>query len=89
VTEPGRVALLVVVAWLPTAVALLAARGALVSFLVAVLPGTAVALALRALVRQRASSILNRPRLPERYRIADDLTQPIAVVVEAAEAEAR
>jgi hypothetical protein len=67
VTEPGRVALLVVVAWL-----------------------LAVALALRALVRQqRAPSILDRPRLPERYRVADDLTQPIAVVVEAAEAEAR
>jgi hypothetical protein len=90
VTEPGRVALLVVVAWLLAAVALLAARGVLVLFLVAVLPGTAVALALRALVRQqRAPSILDRPRLPERYRVADDLTQPIAVVVEAAEAEAR
>ena len=87
-TEPGRVAVLVVVAWLLSAVALLAARGALVLFL-AVLPGTAVALALRALVRQQRAPRSVQPRLPERYRVADDLTQPIAVVVEVAEAEAR
>jgi hypothetical protein len=48
-----------------------------------------VALVLRALVRQqRAPSICDRPLVPERYRIADDLTQPITVVVETAEAEA-
>ena len=58
-------------------------------FLVAVLPGTAVALALRALVASSAPLDPGPARLPERYRVADGLTQPIAVVVEVAEAEAR
>ena len=88
-TSVGRAAMFLVVAWLVAAVALLAARGALMPFLVAVLPGSAVALTLQALVRQqRAPSILDRPLLPERYRVADDLQKPIAAVIEAAEAEA-
>jgi hypothetical protein len=88
-TPAGRAALSLVIAWLLAAVALLAARGALVPFLVAVLPASAVAVTLRALVRQqRAPSILDRPDPPERYRVADDLQQPITAVVEAAEAEA-
>jgi hypothetical protein len=38
--------------------------------------------------QQRAPSILDRPREPDRYRVADDLAQPITAVIEAAEAEA-
>jgi hypothetical protein len=38
--------------------------------------------------QQRAPSRYNRPSLPERYRAADDLREPIAVVVAVAEAEA-
>lgn len=88
-TSAGRAALFLVVAWLLAAVAMLAAQGALVPYLAAVVPGSAVALTLRALVcQQRAPSILDRPRLPERYKVADDLAQPIAAVVEASEAEA-
>jgi len=83
VTSAGRAALWLLVGWL------LAAEGRLVSLLTAGVPASVVALVLRALVRQqRAPSICDRPLVPERYRVADDLTQPITVVVEAAEAEA-
>jgi hypothetical protein len=89
VTSAGRAALWLLASWLLAAVALLAAQGRLVSLLAAGVPASVVALVLRALVRQqRAPSICDRPLVPERYRIADDLTQPITVVVEAAEAEA-
>jgi hypothetical protein len=89
-TSVGRAAVRLVVAWPLAAVALLAAQGALVPFLAAVMPASARALMLRALVRQqRAPSICDRPLVPERYRVADDLTQSITVVVEAAEAETR
>ena len=88
-TSAGRAALWLLASWLLAAVALLAAQGRLVSLLAAGVPASAVALVVRALVRQqRAPSICDRPLVPERYRIADDLTQPITVVVEAAEAEA-
>ena len=88
-TGPGRAALQVVVAWLLAAVALLAIQGLLVGYLLAAGAATLAGLGLRALVRQqRAPSILDRPPLPGRYRVADDLTQPITAVVEAAEAEA-
>jgi len=91
-TDAGRAALFLVVAWLLLAVALLARQGILLGYLVAAVPGSTVVLALRALARQqRAPSILDRPdqpRLPERYRVADDLQQPITAVIEAAEAEA-
>jgi hypothetical protein len=89
VTSAGRAALWLLASWLLAAVALLAAQGRLVSLLAAGVPASVVALVLRALVRQqRAPSICDRPLVPERYRIADDLTQPITVVVEAAKAEA-
>ena len=89
-TSAGRAAVWLVVAWLLAAVALLAAQERLLPLLLAGVPTSAVALALRALVRQqRAPSICARPLVPARYRVADDLTQPITVVVEAAEAEAR
>jgi len=89
VTSAGRAALWLLVSWLLAAVALLAAQGRLVSLLAAGVPASVVALVVRALVRQQgAPSICDRPLVPERYRVADDLTQPITVVVEAAEAEA-
>jgi hypothetical protein len=89
VTSAGRAALWLLASWLLAAVALLAAQGRLVSLLAAGVPASVVALVVRALVRQqRAPSICDRPLVPERYRVADDLTQPITVVVEAAEAEA-
>jgi hypothetical protein len=48
-----------------------------------------LALGLGALIRrQRAPSMLDRPPLPERYWVADDLHQPPAAVVAAAEHEA-
>ena len=87
-TSAGRAALWLLVSWLLAAVALLAAQGRLVSLLAAGVPASVVALVLRALVRQQRASICDRPLVPERYRVADDLTQPITVVVEAAEAEA-
>lgn len=88
-TSASRAALLLLVAWLLLAVALLARQGILLGYLAAVLPGSGVALALRVLVRQqRAPSILDQPALPLSYRVADDLRQPITVVIEAAEAEA-
>ena len=88
-TEPGRVALLMLVASLLAAVALLTVQGMLVSWLLAAAAGSAVLLMLRATVRQqRAPSILDRPLLPERYRVADDVRRPMADVVAVAEAEA-
>jgi len=38
--------------------------------------------------QQLAPSRYNRPALPERYRVADDLRQPLAAVVAVAEHEA-
>jgi hypothetical protein len=88
-TGPGRAALLLVVAWLLAAVALLAIQGMLVPYLVAVGAATLAGLRLRALVRQqRAPSMLDRPPLPERYRVANDLRRPLDDVVAVAEQEA-
>ena len=87
-TGPGRAAMLVV-AWLLAAVVLLAAQGLLVLYLLAVGAASLAGLGLRALVRQQlAPSMLDRPRLPARYRAADDLTVPLAVVIAVAEQEA-
>lgn len=88
-TSAGRAALLLVVAWLLAAVALLAIQRMLLAWVGAAGALSLGMLGLRALVRQQhAPSILDRPRLPERYRVADDLRQPITAVIEAAEAEA-
>jgi hypothetical protein len=38
--------------------------------------------------QQLAPSRYNRPSLPERYRVAEDLRQPLAVAVAEAEASA-
>jgi hypothetical protein len=75
--------------WLVGALLLLGMEGRLTVFLAWVVPGSLLALAVDALVRQQlAPSPYNRPTLPERYRVADDLREPIAVVVAAAEQDA-
>jgi hypothetical protein len=52
-------------------------------------PGSLLVLGVGSLVRQqRAPSCYDRPSLPERYRVADDLRRPLADVVAAAEQEA-
>jgi hypothetical protein len=89
VTGPGPAAMFVVVAWLLAAVVLLAAQGMLLTYVGVTWATTLVWLGLRALVRQqRAPSILDRPPLPERYRVADDLRRPLDDVVAVAEQEA-
>jgi hypothetical protein len=51
--------------------------------------GVLVVLGVGSLVRQQlAPSLYNRPSVPERYRVADDLRRPLADVVAAAEQEA-
>ena len=88
-TGPGRPAMFVVVAWLLAAVVLLAAQGVLLAYVEVTGVATLVWLGLRALVRQqRAPSMLDRPPLPERYRVADDLRRPLDDVVAVAEQEA-
>jgi hypothetical protein len=89
VTSAGRAALLLVLSWLLAAVALLAIQGMLLAWAGAAGAASVVGLGLRALVRQqRAPSMVDRPPLPDRYRVADDLTQPLEAVVAVAEAEA-
>jgi hypothetical protein len=78
-----------VVGWLLAALVLLGLDGRLLVFFAWTVPGSLLILAAGALVRQQlAPSMLDRPTLPERYRVADDLAQPLAAVVAAAEAEA-
>jgi hypothetical protein len=77
------------VGWLLSALVLLGMDGRLPEFLGWVLPGSVLALGVGALVRQQlAPSRHNRPSMPERYRIADDLRRPLAEVVATAEQEA-
>jgi hypothetical protein len=78
-----------VVAWLVAALVVLGMDGRLPAFLAVFGPSSLVVLGLGAVVRhQLAPSRYNRPSLPERYRVADDLDVPIAVVVAVAEREA-
>jgi hypothetical protein len=78
-----------VVGWLLAALVLLGMDGRLPLFLAWAGPASLLVLALGALVRQQlAPSILDQPPLPERYRVADDLRQPIATVVAVAEQQA-
>jgi hypothetical protein len=78
-----------VLAWLLAALLVLALDGRLDDLVAWMLPGSAVAVAGGALVRwHRRPSPLDRPSLPERYRVADDLAEPLAVVVAVAEQEA-
>jgi hypothetical protein len=52
-------------------------------------PGGQFSAVVDTLVRQqRAPSLLDQPPLPNRYRVADDPSQPIAAVIAAAEHEA-
>jgi hypothetical protein len=75
--------------WLLAALVLLGIDGRLGLFLVSVTPASLLTVGVAVLIRQqRAPSSLDRPPLPERYRVADDLAQPLAVVVAVAEAEA-
>jgi hypothetical protein len=77
------------VGWLVAALGLLGMDGRLPEFLAGAASGSLLVLGLSSLVRQQlAPSRYNRPPLPERYRVADDLRQPLAVVVAAAEQEA-
>ncbi len=85
----STIARVLVVAWLVAALGVLDMDGRLHTFLAVVGPSSLVVLGLSAAVRhQLAPSRYNRPSLPERYRVADDLDVPIAVVVAVAEREA-
>jgi hypothetical protein len=77
------------VGWLLAALLVLGIDGRLPAFLAWVVPGSLLVLGVDALVRQqRAPSPYTQPSLPERYRVADDLRQPLTAVVAVAEAEA-
>jgi hypothetical protein len=77
------------VSWLVPALVMLGLDGRLTAFLAWATSSTLLALGVGALARQqRAPSFLDRPPLPYRYRVADDLGQPIAAVITAAEYEA-
>jgi hypothetical protein len=84
-----RTAIGLLAGWLLAALLVLGMEGRLPAFLAAAVPGSLLALAVGALVRQQlAPSRYNRPALPERYRVADDLRRPLAEVVAVAEQEA-
>jgi hypothetical protein len=75
--------------WLLATLLLLAHDGRLPEYLAGAASGSLLVLGVGSLLRQQlAPSRYNRPSLPERYRVADDLREPIAVVVAVAEAEA-
>jgi hypothetical protein len=75
--------------WLLVALVLLGIDGRLPEFIAWAAPGSLLVLGVGSLVRQQlAPSILDRPPLPARYRVADDLRQPIAAVVAVAEQDA-
>jgi hypothetical protein len=77
------------VGWLVAALVVLGMDGRLPAFLAVAMPGTLVLLGIGALVRQQlAPSRYNQISIPERYRVADDLRQPLAAVVAAAEQDA-
>jgi hypothetical protein len=78
-----------VLGWLVAALVLLGMDGRLLVLLAWAVPGSLLSLGIGAFIRQqRAPSICDRPTLPERYRVADDLCMPVAEVVAAAEQEA-
>jgi hypothetical protein len=84
-----RAAIGLLAGWLLAALLVLGMDGRLPVFLAWVLPGSLLVLSIGSLVRQqRAPSCYDRPSLPERYRVADDLRRPLADVVAAAEQEA-
>jgi hypothetical protein len=78
-----------VVGWLLAALVVLGMDGRLPAFLAWATLGSLLVLGVDALVRQQLSrSRYYRPSLPERYRVADDLAEPLAVVVAVAERDA-
>jgi hypothetical protein len=80
---------LLLVGWLVAALVLLGMEGRLPEFLAGAASGSLLVLGVGGLVRQQlAPSRHNRPSMPERYRVADDLHQPLAAVVAAAEQDA-
>jgi hypothetical protein len=84
-----RTATGLLVGWLLAALLVLGMDGRLPAFLAGAVPGSLLVLAVGALVREQlAPSRYNRPSLPVRYRVADDLRRPLADVVSAAEQEA-
>jgi len=84
-----RTAIGLLIGWLLVALLVLGIDGRLPAFLAWVVPGSLLGLGVDALVRQqRAPSPYTQPRLPERYRVADDLRRPLAEVVAVAEQEA-
>jgi hypothetical protein len=75
--------------WLVAALVMLSVDGRLPVFLAWATPSTLLVLGVGALIRQqRAPSFLDQPSLPNRYRVADDPSQPIAAVIAVAEREA-
>jgi hypothetical protein len=77
------------VGWLLAALLVLGMDGRLPAFLAGAVPGSLLVLGVGSVVRQQlAPSRFNRPTIPERYRVADDLRRPLAEVVAAAEQEA-
>jgi hypothetical protein len=84
-----RTATGLLVGWLLAALLVLGMDGRLPAFLAGAVPGSLLMLAVGSVVRQQlAPSRYNRPSIPERYRVADDLRRPLAEVVAAAEQEA-
>jgi hypothetical protein len=84
-----RTAIGLLVGWLLAALLVLGMDGRLPVFLAWVLPGSLLVLGVGSLMcQQLAPPRYNRPSLPERYRVADDLRRPLADVVAAAEQEA-
>jgi hypothetical protein len=78
-----------VVGWLLAALVVLGMDGRLPAFLAWATLGSLLVLGVDALVRQQlAPSRYCRPPLPERYRVADDLAEPLAAVVAVAERDA-
>jgi hypothetical protein len=75
--------------WLLAALVLLGMDGRLPEFIAGAASGSLLALGLSSLVRQQlAPSRYNRPGLPKRYLVADDLGRPLVDVIAAAEREA-
>jgi hypothetical protein len=84
-----RTAIGLLVGWLLAALLVLGMDGRLPAFLAGAVPGSLLLLGVGSLVHQQlAPSHCNRPSVPERYRVADDLRRPLAEVVAAAEQEA-
>jgi hypothetical protein len=76
------------VGWLVAALLVLGMDGRLPAFLTGAVPGSLLVLGVGSVVHQQLTpSRFNRPTIPERYRVADDLRRPLTEVVAAAEQE--